>query len=279
MDVDGANPAAEGEAPPQPKKKRIVKKKEVPFVSGASSLDPSIVEKFKEEEGQMHASDKLVMDTENCKNALEEYVYDMRGKLDDRYAAYVQPQEKEKLLAILSEKENWLYTEEGEDATKSAYISHLNDAKALGDPIVHRYRENEERPRFVSSLRETLNKYMADATSGDEKYSHIDEKDKQSVIEKVATVQKWLEDQIARQAERPKNVDPVLLNKDVEKKREEVIFFATPIMSKPKPKVTTTTSQTGTPGNQTPNRTATPNPAEDKDKDKPEGDQQEMDVD
>ncbi|KAF9237435.1 hypothetical protein BU15DRAFT_75975 [Melanogaster broomeanus] len=55
MDVDvDATPA---EAPP---KKRRVKK--------------------------MHAADKLVQDIENRKNALEEYVYDTRGKLDDRYA-------------------------------------------------------------------------------------------------------------------------------------------------------------------------------------------------
>jgi len=33
----------------------------------------------------MHAADKLVMDTEDLKIALEEYVYDMRGKLEDRY--------------------------------------------------------------------------------------------------------------------------------------------------------------------------------------------------
>ena len=64
----------------------------------------------------------------------------------------------------------------------------------------------------------------------------IDEKDKQSVIEKVATVQKWLEDQIVRQSERPKNVDPVLTSAEIGKKRDEVIYFAIPILTRPKPK-------------------------------------------
>lgn len=280
MDVDGAAPA-EGAAPAPPKKKKVVKKKEIHFVAGASSLDPSIVERYKEQEAQMHASDKLVMDTEDRKNALEEYVYDMRGKLDERYAAYVQPAEKEKLLAALSEKESWLYTEEGEDATKSAYVAHLDELKALGEPIANRYRETEERPRVISQLRETLNNYMSQATSADEKYSHIEEKDKQAVIEKCATVQKWLEDQIVRQAERPKNVDPVLKAAEIEKKREEVIFFATPILSKPKPKPPVVPPS----GTQTPkSRTDTPDPAASggAKPEKPEGEgqgPQEMDVD
>jgi heat shock protein 4 len=180
----------------------------------------------------------------------------MRGKLDERYAVYVQPAEKQKLLVALQEAEDWLYSEEGEDTTKSAYVARLDALKVLGDPITFRYRESEDRQRSISQLRETLNSYMAQATSNDEKLAHIDEKDKQSVVEKVATVQKWLEDQIVRQAERAKNVDPVLTSAEIEKKRDEVIYFATPILTKPKPKPPVPS------GTQTPkSRTDTPDPA------------------
>ena len=61
MEVDGA---ADG-AVPAKKKKRVVKK-EVPFFSGATSLEKSVLESLTEKEGQMHASDKLVMETEVC---------------------------------------------------------------------------------------------------------------------------------------------------------------------------------------------------------------------
>ena len=146
-----------------------------------------------------------------------------------------------------------MYSEEGEDATKSAYVARLDALKVLGDPITNRYRESEDRSKVVSQLRETINKYMADATSPEEKYSHIDEKDKQTIVEKCATIQQWLEDQIARQTERAKNVDPVLTSAEVTKRRDEIIYFATPILSKPKPKVTTTPGQdTPKSGQQTP---------------------------
>ncbi|CAK5274244.1 unnamed protein product [Mycena citricolor] len=246
MDID---PATEGATPPQPKKKRV-KKKEIAFFTASASLDPAVVQSLREQENSMHAADKLVTDTEDRKNALEEYVYDTRGKLDERFAPYVKADEKAKLLVALQEAEDWLYTEEGEDASKSAYVSRLDALKALGDPITFRFREAETRQSAIAQLRETLNTYMSQATSGDEKYSHIEQKDKDSVVEKVATVQKWLEDQIVRQAEAPKNVEPILKSADIGKKRDEVIYFATPIMTKLKPRIPGGTSGTETPKNE-----------------------------
>ncbi|KAJ7705259.1 heat shock protein 70 family [Mycena rosella] len=246
MDVD---PTATEEAPAAPKKRRV-KKKDVPFIASTSSMDKATVEALREQENAMHAADKLVMDTEDRKNALEEYVYDMRAKVDERFAPFVQADEKAKLLVALKEAEDWLYTDEGEDATKSAYVTRLDALKVLGDPVTFRYRESEARQGAIAQLRETLNSYMAQATSGDDKYAHIDEKDKQSVVEKVATVQKWLEDQIVRQAESPKNVEPVLKSAEIGKKRDEVIYFATPILTRPKPKPPVIPG--GTPGTQTP---------------------------
>ncbi|KAI9507914.1 heat shock protein [Russula earlei] len=226
----------DGESTEPPKKKKVVKKNAVPYVAGYGGLDSSVVDKYREKELTMHANDKLVQDTEERKNALEEYIYDMRSKLEDRYAPFVQPQERDALLAELSKNEDWLYSEEGEDATKSAYVSRFDAAKKLGDPITTRWREAEERPRAAAQLRETINQYISQATSTEERFAHIDEKDKQSVVEKAVTIQKWLEDQSVRQAERPKNVDPVLTAAEIGKKRDEVIYFATPILTRPKPK-------------------------------------------
>lgn len=54
----------DGEPEQQPKKKKKVKKIDVPFVWGSTSLDTSVLEKLKEQEAEMHAADKLVLDTE-----------------------------------------------------------------------------------------------------------------------------------------------------------------------------------------------------------------------
>lgn len=127
--------------------------------------------------------------------------------------------------------------------------------KKIGDPISDRWRESENRSAAVAQLRETINAYAQQAQSEDEKYSHIDASDKQSVVEKCATVQKWLDDQLARQAEKPKNVDPVITCADVLKKKDEIIYFSSPILNKPKPKAPATPNVP-----ESKSRTDTPNP-------------------
>ncbi|KAH7106352.1 heat shock protein 70 [Auriculariales sp. MPI-PUGE-AT-0066] len=273
MDVDNTD----GTPAPQTKKKRIVKKKPVSFVMHTGSLDPSRVTALKELENQMHASDKLVRDTADRKNALEEYVYDMRSKLDDRYKSYATEAEKSKLLSALTEAEDWLYTEEGEDATKSAYVERLTKLQALGNPISFRYKENEDRTRAMSELRQTIDNYIQQATSTEERYAHIEEKDKQSIVEKAVTVQKWLGDSLAKQSERPKHLDPIITTEEIGKKRDEIIYFATPILSRPKPKPKVETA-TPTPRNETPDpasQQAPPPPPEGA----PQGGPSEMEVD
>lgn len=49
-----------------PKKKKVVKKNPLPFVWSSTSLDSTLLEEFKQQEAEMHASDKLVMDTVVC---------------------------------------------------------------------------------------------------------------------------------------------------------------------------------------------------------------------
>lgn len=269
MDVDGAE---------APKKKRIVRKKDLAFVVGTSSLDASTINSLRELENQMHASDKLVADTLDRKNALEEYIYDMRSKLEDRYAAYAQPQEKESLLTLLSESEDWLYSDEGEDASKSAYVERLDAAKKIGDKITARYLETENRAAATAQLREALNTYYAQATSEEERFAHIDPSEKQTIVEKVATIQKWLDDQLARQAEKPKNADPVVTCGDILKKKDELIYFASPILNKPKPKP----KVESTPGSGAQTPKTDPNAGEQKDKKEEKANDKgptEMDVD
>lgn len=97
-----------------------------------------------------------------------------------------------------------------------------------------------------------MNLYLSQAQSGDEKFSHIDEADKNKVIEKCATTQQWLDDQLARQAEKPKNVKPVITSDEMNKRREDVVYTSAAIMNRPKPKPKVTDS-TPASGQQTPN--------------------------
>lgn len=241
----------EGEAPKTEKKlvKKLQRKDDLPVESNIGHLDPTLLAQLKEEEGKMHAADKLVADTEDRRNALEEYIYDQRSKLDERYAAYVQPQEKEAFLAKLAETEDWLYTDEGEEATKSTYNGRLEDLQKIGAPIQNRHKQNDERPKAASALREVLNKYTSIFENEPEKYDHLTDDDKTKVIESAANASKWLDDMMYKQSELPKNVDPKLTTEAILKQKDDVIYVVTPILSKLKPRVTNDAPKAEEPSN------------------------------
>ncbi|CAK9783188.1 putative heat shock protein [Cutaneotrichosporon oleaginosum] len=258
----------EGEDKKEEKKmvKKLVRKGDYPVIAQYNTIPSNLINDYQEAEGKMAASDKLVMETEERKNALEEYVYETRGKLDDRYKLYAQASEKETLLAGLTEAEDWLYTDEGEDAPKSAYVAKLDALKKIGDPIALRWRENEARPKAAAQLREVCNDFLSKAQNGEEQYSHISDEDKQKVIEKCANTLSWLENQLARQAEKPKNVNPVVTSEEMNTRREDVQYTSASIMNRPKPR-----AKVETPGTQT--------PKDDKMDQDPPAEQQEMDID
>lgn len=197
METDGAAAPAEGAeaaaaAPAEPAKKvRKTVKTQLPTTSAGLGLDTSLVNDFREKEGQMHAADKLVLETEDRKNALEEYVYEIRDRLESSWKKYSSEDEKTKLRELASQAEDWLYSDEGEDATKSAYVERLAGLKALGDPVHLRMRETDDRPRAAAQLRDLLNEYNT-KMSNDDEVAHIPEDKRQKVIESVANAESWL---------------------------------------------------------------------------------------
>ena len=81
-------------------------------------LVPETKHRLLEEEGQMAAADSLQRATDEAKNALEEYVYMLRSKVQAECADFVNSDERESLVSQLNAMEDWLY-EDGEDEKKS----------------------------------------------------------------------------------------------------------------------------------------------------------------
>ncbi|KAF5133644.1 Heat shock protein hsp88 [Metarhizium anisopliae] len=133
-----------------PKKTRKVKKQvrkgDLPISSGTSSLDAAQKTALSEKESAMVMEDKLVADTEEKKNELETFIYDLRAKLDEQYAEFASDDEKTSIKAKLEIAEEWLY-DEGDDASKGVYIAKLDELRALAGPIVQRHFEKIEAER------------------------------------------------------------------------------------------------------------------------------------
>lgn len=87
------------------KVKKQVRKGDLPIVAGTTSLDENAKNAAAEKEANMVMEDKLVADTEEKKNELEAYIYDMRNKIDDQFAELASDEEKDKIRSKLSETE------------------------------------------------------------------------------------------------------------------------------------------------------------------------------
>lgn len=102
MDTDAPNG---DEAPKTRKVKKQLRKGDLAIVGGSAAKDQAVKDQLMEKENSMWMEDKLVADTEDKKNELESYIYELRDKIDGVYSEYASEEEKEKLKTKLSESE------------------------------------------------------------------------------------------------------------------------------------------------------------------------------
>ncbi|KAG6225592.1 Heat shock protein hsp88 [Claviceps purpurea] len=148
-DPDAMDMDKKDDAPKKTRKvKKQIRKGDLPISSGTSSLDASQKTALAEKEASMILEDKEVADTEEKKNELETYIYDLRAKLDDQYADLTTDEEKASIKGQLEAAEDWLY-DEGDDASKGVYVAKLDELRALAGPIVQRHFEKVEAERIA----------------------------------------------------------------------------------------------------------------------------------
>ncbi|KAJ9630088.1 uncharacterized protein PV06_07148 [Exophiala oligosperma] len=148
MDTDQQQ-QANGSAEKQPKMRKVkkqVRKGDLQLVAGTTAMADTDKVAAAEKENSMYMEDKLVTDTEDKKNELEAYIYELRGKIDDVYSEFASPEEKDKIRDKLEKSEDWLY-DDGEDATKAQYVAKMDEIRFVAGPVIQRYQDKIEEER------------------------------------------------------------------------------------------------------------------------------------
>jgi len=211
-----------------------VKRVDLVIAEQTPSLSDKQIENLHEEENKMAASDRLVFETAEKKNAVESYVYDMRNKINESLATFAVESARNLLIKKLDETETWLYGE-GENETKSVYVKKLDELKEIGDPIARRKYEYDSRYEALLGLRNAIEHYRVAATSNDVKHEHIEAQEKTKVLDKCAELEKQINEQMAKQDLQPKHIDPLITCADILKKKSDLERFSNDILNKPKP--------------------------------------------
>uniref|UniRef100_A0A7N5K894 Heat shock 70 kDa protein 4 n=1 Tax=Ailuropoda melanoleuca TaxID=9646 RepID=A0A7N5K894_AILME len=162
-------------------------------------IDREMLNLYIENEGKMIMQDKLEKERNDAKNAVEEYVYEMRDKLSGEYEKFVSEDDRNSFTLKLEDTENWLY-EDGEDQPKQVYVDKLAELK-------------------------------------EDQYDHLDAADMLKVEKSTNEAMEWMNNRLNLQSKQSLTADPVVKAKEIEAKMKELMSICSPIISKPKPKV------------------------------------------
>merc|ERR1712209_231855 len=95
-----------------------------------------------QEEISMSNQDKSEADRLTAKNSVEEYIYDIRGRLCEELEEFMLEEDRNKYSLELEDAENWLY-EDGEFAEKPEYQKKLSELQVKGEAVKRRRYEFE----------------------------------------------------------------------------------------------------------------------------------------
>merc|ERR1712137_1001245 len=217
------------------KKRRRTKKIDVPVLpSGVPGLPQEALLKRRDEETQMQAEMKEIVDTAEKRNDLESYIFTMRDKMgaQSQYGQFISEVDRRRFLANLQSAENWL--DEVEDRRKVAYVEKLQELKVEGDPVVWRFKEDSMRPEWIAAMSGTIVNYRSAAQQPGERYGHIAPEKLANIIAECDKTERWLQTLTAEQARLAKHVKPVLLCSEMEKMNQGLAKFADAILKEPK---------------------------------------------
>merc|ERR1719318_2055465 len=196
------------------RKKTVNKTIELPVssrVQGQLSFDK--LQAATTSETMMAKADRDEAERLNSKNSVEEYIYEIRGKICDELEDFMLEGDREKFSRELTDAEDWLY-EDGEFADKKTYTEKLATLRKTGEVVRKRRQEFNDRPEAINQFGQCMQlaqKAVDSFKAGDEKFNHLDAAEVEKVQKAIAEKQDWFNRMCADVSKMDKTSDPPVL--------------------------------------------------------------------
>jgi len=197
-------------------------------------ISPQQLMEAQEAEAQMALQDRLIAETAEAMNALESSIYSFRDQLSTKLSDFLSDSDKEKLGAMLTTMEDWLY-DDGFDAEKSVYQQKLKEVKDAFGPASQRCEEASSRPDALAELQKQISRFAAFASDSSEEYAHIKAEDKEKVAAESQKAEEWLAGISAKLEGVKMTEEPPVKVSEVYAKTTALIDTCEPIVKTPKP--------------------------------------------
>ncbi|RZC33323.1 heat shock 70 kDa protein 4 [Asbolus verrucosus] len=229
-----------GDGDKEKKKKQVMKSIELPIESLTAGFSQVEINQYTEQEFKMIAADRQEKERADARNALEEYVYELRGKLssEDELSQFILDNDRSILSVQLDDMENWLY-EEGEECNRQVYQDKLAELKSKGEPIQTRKVEFELRPIVIEDFAKSLQlcmKALEQIKANEPKYAHLTDEDVKKVDQAFKQSYQWLEQTRSKCVNAPKHLPPPVTVAQIRQEKNDFESSVSPILNKPPPK-------------------------------------------
>lgn len=218
------------------KQKRRTKRTDLDIsVSCRPGLTENEIQKLMDEETAMQTEMKDIIETNERRNDLESYVFNMRDKIveGNEYGEFISSGDRDRFSTDLTKAEDWLY--DNYEGTKIQFIEKLDELKQIGDAVAWRFKEAGMRGDWITAVTGTIANYRSAAENPGDKYGHIAAEKLGEIITICTDAERWLTDMKAKQGKVPKFERPVLICAEMEKKNQELAKRADEILKEPKP--------------------------------------------
>lgn len=111
---------------------------------------------------ELSAADALVKQTEDAKNTLEEHIYYCKDKISsEEWKPFASESELNKLSELVNSAEEWLYSDDGEDAKKAKYIAKYEDITRYSNLIKGRKKQQEQESTLAKKEKDAADRMAA----------------------------------------------------------------------------------------------------------------------
>ncbi|KRK01847.1 heat shock 70 kDa protein 4 isoform X2 [Drosophila yakuba] len=239
--TNNAGEPADGQQEGSDKKKKASKATELPLECTTHGFSPVDLGNYTQQESKMIGNDQKETERIDAKNALEEFVYDMRNKLQGgALERFVVEAEREAIVAQLNDLENWLY-EDGEDCEREIYTSRLQALHQKTDPIKVRASDYEQGPAAFDELKNSIaiaRLAVAEFRKGVPKYDHLTETEFINISETADKAQSWLDANLPKFSQSPRTADSPVQISAVRQEVQTLNACVSSVINRAKPKPT-----------------------------------------
>eukprot|EP00884_Botryococcus_braunii_P010956 jgi/Botrbrau1/19862/Bobra.0549s0002.2 len=217
----------------------------------SSSMSPQRKLAAKKTMADFYAREVAKAETAAARNELEAYIISTREVLEEEdVAAVASADQRGTFQALLTETEDWLYTD-GDSDPAPTFRNKLDELKKLGDPIFLRRRERVQLPQAVGAARKLLEAVRHDLASWPATRPWLNVTQLNSALKKVEETGDWLEKEVSKQATVLNTEDPILTSDAVTARAKTVEGIHARLKGIKKPKSASAPKKKAAPENAT----------------------------